>query len=314
MSPDARLRGSIETKPSAIARNDAAAVTEVVAASEARLYGQTTFSQGDLEEEWSELEIERDARVVRDGDRIVGYGVARERGELWRVEGYVHPDALGRGIGRAIAFWLEEEAGRQGARRIQNAVLEADHAARRLLDSLGYRAVRVFREMRIELEAPPPAPVWPNGLHVMPFDPEADALEFYTAHQEAFADHWDYTPRDFESWSKAHLGSPRFDPTLWCVVRAKDEIAAGTVCTGDTYGGGFVNVVVTRRPGRRQGVGAALLGDAFWRFWERGEHSVGLGVDAASDTGAFRLYERVGMAPALGWVVYEKELGDAPSA
>jgi hypothetical protein len=31
-------------------------------------------------------------------------------------------------------------------------------------------------------------------------------------------------------------------------------------------------------------------------------------VDAASDTGAFRLYERAGMTPALGWVMYEKRL------
>ena len=158
MGPDARLRGSIETKPSAIARDDAAAVSEVVAASESRLYGQTTFSQADLEEEWSELDIERDARVVRDGDRIVGYGVARERGELWRVEGYVHPDSFGRGIGKLIATGLDEDAARGGARRIQNAVLEADSAARGLLESLGYVAVRVFRELRIELEKPPPAP------------------------------------------------------------------------------------------------------------------------------------------------------------
>jgi hypothetical protein len=43
---------------------------------------------------------------------------------------------------------------------------------------------------------------------------------------------------------------------------------------------------------------------------EVGEHRVGLGVDAASDTGAFRLYERARMAPVLGWVVYEKELGE----
>jgi ribosomal protein S18 acetylase RimI-like enzyme len=57
-------------------------------------------------------------------------------------------------------------------------------------------------------------------------------------------------------------------------------------------------------------VGAALLADAFGRLWERGEHSVGLGVDAASDTGAFRLYERAGMTPALGWVVYEKRLNE----
>jgi mycothiol synthase len=284
-------------------------VTEVVAALESSLYGPSTFSQADLEAEWSELDLARDARVVRDGDRVVGYGAVRERHELWRVEGYVHPDALGRGIGKLIATGLEEHAARGGAQRIQNSVLEADSAARRLLESLGYGSVRVFREMRVELEAPPPAPEWPDGLRVLPFEPERDALEFHAAHQQAFADHWDYTPRDFESWSKAHIESERFDPTLWGVIRAGDEIAAGTICTGHTYGGGFVQALFTRRPWRRQGVGAALLRDCFARFWERGEHSVGLGVDAASDTGAFRLYEGAGMAPALGWVTYEKEFG-----
>ena len=116
-------------------------------------------------------------------------------------------------------------------------------------------------------------------------------------------------------WTSERKGGSRsarrFDPTLWCVVRSRDEIAAGTICTGDTYGGGFVQALFTRRPWRKQGLGAALLLDSFGRFWERGEHSVGLGVDSANDTGAFRLYERAGMTPALGWVVYEKELGDA---
>lgn len=237
----------------------------------------------------------------------------RELGELWRAEGYVHPDALGRGIGKLIATGLEEDAARRGARRVQNSVLEPDSSAHELLESLGYGAVRVFRELRIELEAPPPAPEWPEGLGVVPFDPERDAVEFH-AHQEAFADHWDYTPRDFESWSKSHLASERFDPTLWCVVRAGDGIAAGMICTGDTYGGNWVHALFTRRPWRKQGVGATLLGDSFGRFWERGEHSVGLGVDAANDSGAFRLYERAGMAPKLGWVMYEKELGKARPA
>jgi mycothiol synthase len=149
---------------------------------------------------------------------------------------------------------------------------------------------------------------WPDGLRVVPFDPERDAVEFHAAHEEAFADAWDFVPRDFASWSKGHFGGERFDPTLWCVVRAGDEIAAGTICTGNTYGGGFVHALFTRRPWRKQGVGAALLRDAFARFWERGEHTIGLGVDAASDSGAFRLYERAGMTPALGWVTHEKEL------
>jgi mycothiol synthase len=287
---------------------DAAGVTEVVAGLETSLYGPSTFTQADLEAEWSEMDVERDARIVRDGDRVVGYCAVRERGELWRVEGYVHPEAAGQGIGMLIASELEEEAVRHGVRRIQNNVLEADAAARGLLESLGYSPVRVFREMRIELEASPRPPEWPNGLRVVPFDPEQDAREFHAAQEEAFADHWDFTPHDFDAWSKLNLDSERFDPTLWCVVRAGHEIAAGTICTGDTYGGGFVRELFTRRPWRRRGVGAALLADAFSRFWERGERTVGLGVDAESDTGAFRLYERAGMKPALGWVMYEKVL------
>jgi hypothetical protein len=48
---------------------DSAAVTELVAALESSLYGQTAFSQADLEAEWSDLDLEHNVRVVRDGDR-----------------------------------------------------------------------------------------------------------------------------------------------------------------------------------------------------------------------------------------------------
>ena len=290
---------------------DAAAVTELVGAHESRLYPRSSFSQADLEDEWHELDLERDARVVREGERIVGYSVVRERVEPRRVEAYVHPDASGRGIGALLATALEEDAARDGVHRIQNAVLEADSDARRLLESLGYGAVRVFRELRIELREEPPAPVWPDGLRVVPFDPERDVAAFHAAHQEAFADSWDFTPRDLETWSTLHLTSERFDPGLWCLVRAGDEIAAGTVSSADTYGGGFVQSLFTRRAWRGRGVGAALLADAFRRLWERGERSIGLGADAASDSLAFRIYERAGMTPALGWVMYEKELHGA---
>ena len=289
---------------------DAAAVTAVRVALETFLYGQSSLSQADVEDEWLDLDLERNARVVRDGERVVGFGAVRQEGDLWEAEGFAHPDALGRGIGALIATGLEAHAARYGARRIHTVAFEVDWAARRLLQSLGYSAVRVFRDMRIELQTPPRAPHWPDGLRVVPFDVERDALEFHAACEEAFADHWEHTPRAFELWSRSHIGSERFDPTLWCVVRSGDEIAAGTICAGDTYGGGWVHVLFTRRAWRKHGVGTALLSDSFARFWERGEHSIGLGVDAASDTGAFRLYERAGMFPKLGFVVYKKELDD----
>ena len=311
--PGAGMEGRLASPATA---GDARAVAEVVDALESSLYRGTTFTQSDLEEEWSELDLDldRDVRLVRDGGRVVGYGAIQRRDDPWRVAGYVHPDVHGRGVGRLLADTLEEMAAAGGASRIQNSILEADSAAGALFESLGYRVVRVFREMRIELDGPPAPPEWPADLRVEPFDPGRDARAFHAAHQEAFADHWDYTPYDFDSWSKMHLESERFDPALWAVIRAGDEIVAGTICTGDTYGGGFVHAVFTRRPWRRRGLGAALLADSFRRLWERGEHSVGLGVDAESATGAFRLYERAGMSPALGWLVYEKRLGPAGGA
>jgi GNAT superfamily N-acetyltransferase len=291
-------------------RADAAAVAALVAALESSLYpkASTSFSQDDLEDEWASLDLEQNTRVVRDGDRVVGYGAVRDRGELWRAEGYVHPATHGHGLGKLLAGVFERDAAAHGAHRIQNGVYEVDAAACSLLQSLGYRAVRLFREMRIELAAPPPLPTWTDGVRVVGFDPERDALAFHGAQQEAFADHWEHTPRDFESWSRIHLMSERFDPNLWCLVKAGDEVVGGSICTAETYGGGFVQILFTRRPWRKQGMGARLLADAFCRLWERGERSVGLGVDVGSDTGAFRLYERAGMTPVLGWVMYEKEL------
>ena len=79
---------------------DAGAVTELVLALESSLYGQSAFSQTDLEDEWLEIDLERDARVVRDRDRVVGYGVVRERGESGASRDTSTPTRSGAGSGR----------------------------------------------------------------------------------------------------------------------------------------------------------------------------------------------------------------------
>jgi ribosomal protein S18 acetylase RimI-like enzyme len=302
---------SFSLRPAAAA--DTAAVAEVQIALETKLYGGTTYSPSDVEEEWSDLDLERDAIVVLEGERVVGFGTMRERGELWRVDGSIHPDVHGRGAGTKLAAAMEAVAARSGGRRVQNSVLEADTTAQALVESLGYRRARAFYELRIELDTAPAPPAWPDGLRADSFDPERDDRAFHAAQQEAFADHWRHTPRAFEDWRKNNIENEKFDASLWCVVRDGDEIAAGTINIADLYGGGWVASLFTRRPWRRRGVGGALLADAFGRFWERGERSVGLGVDAEGDTGALQVYERAGMKPALGWLAYEKEL-DAGAA
>ncbi len=287
---------------------DAPLVAELVIAYERSLYGETGYSLGDLEAEWETLDLERDALVLLDGERVVAFGWLEGGGELCRIDGTVHPEELGRGLGKQLAAALEATATARGARRIQNGVAEPDEAGHRLLAGLGYRRVRIFRELRIDLESVPEAPNWPTGLVPREFEPARDAAAFHAAQQEAFADHWDYRPRDFARWREVHIDTERFDPSLWRVVRAGDQVAAGAICEADRYGGGWISVLFTRRPWRGQGAGRALLFDAFRKFRERGEPSAGLSVDAENVTGAFQLYESVGMRPVMGWVMHEKDL------
>jgi mycothiol synthase len=288
---------------------DAAAVAELVIAYERSLYGGTEYSLGDLEAEWEALDLARDALVLLNGERVVAFGSVEDRGELWRIDAYVHPEEQGRGLGTELVAALEATAVSRGARRIQNSVAEPDESGHRLLAGLGYRPVRVFRELRIDLDSAPEPPEWPDRLVPDEFDADRDAAAFHAAHQEAFADHWEFQPSDLARWRELHVETERFDPSLWRVVRARDEVVAGAICEANRYGGGWVSVLFTRRPWRAQGVGRALLRDAFRKFRERGEPSVGLGVDAENTTGAFQLYESAGMRPVMGWVMHEKDLG-----
>src|SRR5436190_1482961 len=50
---------------------------------------------------WWRRELER--RLVLDGEELVGYAHLQRRGERWDGDGYVHPNAVGRGVGTALA-------------------------------------------------------------------------------------------------------------------------------------------------------------------------------------------------------------------
>jgi GNAT superfamily N-acetyltransferase len=289
-------------------REDAPAIAELVTALDLAILGRSDYSLDELQDEWRELDVEHDSWVVEGGGRIAGFGSVEEHDGHWRVDAYVDPAAWGRGIGRLLVEELEAEAISRGARRVENAVLLRDLRAQELLASCGYREIRRFQHMRIELDAEPPAPGWPDGLTYGRFD-EVDAEAFHAALEDAFADHWEWKALAFADWRRLELEREGYTPELWSVVRAGDEIVAGTVCLPDRLGAGWVARVFTRRAWRGRGVGEALVRQAFRDFWERGQPVIGLGVDAQSTTGANRLYERLGMHVHWGAVVFEKELG-----
>jgi hypothetical protein len=135
---------------------------------------------------------------------------------------------------------VETDARRRGIGLLRNGVLDNDHRAHALLHARGYRIVRHFYRMAIELDAPPPPPEWPEGLRSSVYD-SREARAFHAALEEAFEDEWDHEPESFDDWRRRRLEAPNVDPTLWFAVstatrsrRRQSAIASASEWAGST--------------------------------------------------------------------------------
>ena len=299
-------------------RDDAPALVGLLRAADTAVAGDSDWTLSDLEAEWMDLDLERDAWVVELDGTIAGYAGFHARGGRLNGDGYVHPDHHGQGIGSELLRLTEERAREEepsipaGERvYLQNATLNDDPATRDFYRSNGYGAVRIFRGMLVDLEGDPEVPDVP-GIVVRSYDHPAQAQAFHGAHEDGFASHWEYRPMSWEEWQHRRFSRENFDPTLWWVALDGDEVAGTCICEQKVDPNqGWVGALAVRPAYRRRGIAEALLKTAFAEFFRRGESRVGLGVDAESPTGATRVYERAGMRILWQAVVWEKEVRPA---
>ena len=273
----------------------------------------------ELRTEWEMpgFTLETDAWVVTTSDgRVVGFEefVNRYAHASLQGDGYVHPDFMGKGIGTAMLRALEERARKEMELAepehrvfIRNAMSIGDTVAREMHEAEGYQPIRFFWRMEITLDGAPPAPSWPEGIELRPFDVDTHTYLVYRAHEEAFSDHWGHTPRSFEEWKHRVVEGEGFDPSLYFAVWDGDQVV-GYALNRYRNGNGWVGTLGVRRSWRKRGLGLALLYHSFAEFYKRGTPVISLGVDAASQTGATRLYKKAGMHVASEYVSYEKEL------
>ena len=280
---------------------DAAAVAELCNAFERAFSDDPELESDEDILRWWRRECE--VRLVFDRGELAGVAYIRRRGERWDGDGYVHPDAFGRGVGTAIAEWIEERARAHGSAETRIATLAQDERAACLLRSRGFAPVRTFLRMMIEPTERPPAPGWPDGYTVATLQP-GEERDLYEVLEGAFLDHWDHSARTYDEW----MAHQKIVPDLCFLVRTGGEVAAAALCTIDDLGLGWVEILGTGREHRRRGLGEALLGQSFHALYARGARKVALGVDAENLTGATRLYERVGMHVASRIDLYAKKL------
>jgi GNAT superfamily N-acetyltransferase len=284
-------------------RDDLAVVAELFGSVEEAVSGRPTQLDAAAVEGWLHtISFETNTWLFEEGGELVAAAFAQCFGQRGNCAGGVRPTAWGRGLGTKLLEIMEARLIEDGAQRTHSWTVAGDVAADNLLVRRGYREVRRFWEMAIELDQDPPEPAIPVELFR-----EDDAEAFHAALEEAFADHWEHEDEPFDRWWERQQRRENYDPTLWFLIRDGEEIAGVARCEARPPAG-WVGALGVRKKWRGRGYGRALLQYSFREFRKRGYTRAALGVDASNATGATQLYESVGMHPEQENVVWEKVL------
>ena len=116
---------------------DATGVFEVMAAEQEMLLGRVELEAEDIVADWQRpsFDVPTGTMGVFEGERMIGYAEVTSAG---RGDAAVHPAWHGRGIGSALAAWMQSSGRERGATEVGMPVLQGSPADR-LLDALGYR-------------------------------------------------------------------------------------------------------------------------------------------------------------------------------
>ena len=292
-----------------ITPDDLPALAAFLAEDETHLFGRPSrVGVSDVTAWLSGPDLAHDSWLFEERGELVALGWVEKHDDTGIAVGVVHRERRGRGLGSTLVDRSEERLRALGVGRIHNVTLAPDATAQTLLADRGYREVRRFWDMTIELgDDPPRDPQLPEGFRIEPFSSDL-ARAFHGTLEEAFAEHWEYQPQSFEKWWERQVAQPDHDPSLWFLLRTDEDVVAATRNDPERSGGGWIGAIGVRPAWRGRGLAKALLLHSFREFHRRGQRRVGLGVDSQNATGATRLYESIGMVVDSEQVVWEKEV------
>jgi mycothiol synthase len=285
----------LSTRP--LRRDDAHAVFEVMAAQELADIDEVLIEEADIVGDWSRssFDIEGSTIGILSGDRLVAYG---EVGSSGRCDAAVHPDFRGRGIGTAIARWMQAIARGKGIPEIGMPVPEGSPGDR-LLEALGYRVRWNSWGLALLEGATIPERPLPEGYVVREADP-SEYEQVWNVQEDAFLE-WSVRDRvPFQDWKDEILGRPGFEPWNLRVIADPSGTVAAMAWVQLGPESAFIARLATKKEERGRGLAQALLVDSFAAGTAHGALKSELSTD--SRTGALSLYEKVGMVVTSNWV------------
>ena len=257
---------------------------------------------------------ENDLFVAESGVSIIGYaGVFLEPGiQRAILECMIHPLHRRNGVATELLLEVNRYAGEAGSREMQACIPQNNLPARNLASRLGFKFIRHFHELKLDLNNIQLPDLKPSGYIIRSLGPD-EAERLTQLQNRAFADSWGFnanTPDEIAYRINLSNCSPenilmtylKNRPIAYCWTRImiEDNPAAGSMK-------GEIHMLGVDPDYRKKGIGRNVLLAGLADLKSRGVTIVELTADG-EDPAALGLYESVGFKKYSRAEWYEKKL------
>jgi ribosomal protein S18 acetylase RimI-like enzyme len=169
----------------------------------------------------------------------------------------------------------------------------------------GFEFLRRYYTMRTAITSAPSVREI-EGVQIRTIDianPDQIAL-WHALHQDSFSKHFGFAPRELENWKKLVVDDVFIDPDGVFVAFMNEKPVGFCQCT-DEYAEdskGQISIIGVAQEYQGLGIGEALLQTGISHSFAKGYSSIELNVDTGNETGALKLYEKVGFRAESSWI------------
>jgi ribosomal protein S18 acetylase RimI-like enzyme len=184
-----------------------------------------------------------------------------------------------------------------------------DQVMREALESFGMEVIRTYWRMRRTLDFGAKANTSKDKVEIKVVSGREDLEIWWALHQDAFSKHFGFAPRPMDLWIEQTTAAGTMDPDGCFLALYEGEPAGFVQMANANYhlNGGYVDLIGVAHKFQGLGLGQVLLQHAINYSVDQRREFIELNVDSGNESGALRLYEKLGFSPSSSWVQYENK-------
>jgi len=228
----------------------------------------------------------------------------------------VVPNFRRKGIGTKLVETAVKSLKDHGMKKVEVWATEQAKNAKKLFESMDFKLVRIFSEMKIELSTIPSNIGESNEVTLRSMNKNAEDIKLLNwLNNETFKKHYNFRPNTLEETQYMIENRPEIDINGWFFAYLHEK-PVGYVGTGidkkfiEEKGikRGWINVIGVLKTERNRGIGTRLILSAMEFLKSKEMSEATLGVDDTNPTKAIELYKKVGFKVVKKEFTYLKNI------